>query len=48
MMLRGIAWASSDMSSDILSQGVELQDNISFQPFGIFQKILTTKEIWDF
>ena len=43
LMLRGIALVSSAVSSDVLSKGVGLQDSISFQPFGIFQKIMTTK-----
>ena len=41
LMLRGIALVSSAVSSDVLSQGVGLQDSISFQPFGTFRNILT-------
>ena len=36
LMLTGIALVSSAVSSDVLSQGVGLQDSISFQPFGTF------------
>ena len=35
-------------SSDSLSQSVLLQDNISFQAFGIFQTIMKFKENWYF
>ena len=44
-MLKQVSIAGS---SDSLSQSVLLQDNISFQAFGIFQNIMKFKENWCF